>query len=274
MIGNEKLKKKIYEIVFEAETPAGRIFDLTLLISIFLSVIVVMIETIPEVRASYHDELVAVEWVFSVLFCIEYGLRIYSVQKPMKYITSFYGVIDFLSILPAFVLLFFSGAQSLMILRALRLLRVFRILKLTRYIAQGQLIMKALRASREKLLVFVVFIMILVIIFGSLMYFIEGHINEGLDSIPRSIYWAIVTLTTVGYGDISPITPLGQFLASIIMISGYAIIAVPTGIVTGEIITASKLKDQPRFNTNTCPNCLLEGHEMDAKYCRNCGGEL
>ena len=276
MLKNEKLRKKIYEIVFEAETAQGKAFDIVLLISILLSVVIVLLESIPEVRSSYAKSLLFVEGVFSFLFLIEYILRLYSVQKPMKYALSFYGIVDFLSILPALVILFYTNAHSLMILRGLRLLRVFRILKLSRYLSQSQMIINALKASKEKISVFIVFVLIMVTIFGSLIYLIEGNVNEGFDSIPRSIYWSIVTLTTVGYGDISPITPLGQFLASIIMISGYAIIAVPTGIVTGELMNASKQQqsDAPEHNTNTCPHCLLEGHQLDAKFCRSCGGKL
>ena len=272
---NSNLKKRIYEVVFEAETKEGKIFDLLLLVAILLSVFLVIVETIPEVRASYHNQIVIIEWIFSVLFMIEYILRIYSINNRLKYILSFYGIIDFLSILPALVLLFYANAHSLLLLRALRLMRIFRILKLTRYMSQGQIIIRALKASKEKILVFIFFIFLLVILFGSLIYLIEGDINPKFDSIPRSIYWAIVTITTVGYGDISPVTPLGQFLASLIMISGYAILAVPTGIVTGELISASKNSNNSHlYNTNTCPHCLLEGHDLDAKFCRHCGGKL
>jgi voltage-gated potassium channel len=272
---NESLKRRIYEIVFEAETREGRIFDLVLLAAIILSVFLVIIETIPEVRELYHDQIVIIEWIFSVLFMIEYLLRIYSVNNRKKYIFSFFGIIDFLAILPAIILLFNVGAHSLLLLRALRLMRIFRILKLTRYMSQGKIIVRALKASKEKILVFVFFIFLSVIMFGSLIYLIEGGINPEFDSIPRSIYWSVVTITTVGYGDISPITPAGQFLASLIMISGYAVLAVPTGIITGEFISASKVNNNLfQYNTNTCPNCLLEGHELDAKFCRNCGGKL
>lgn len=272
---NSNLKKRIYEIVFEAETREGRIFDLVLLGSILISVFLVIIETVPWIRSGYGKLIIALEWGFSVLFLIEYILRIYSFEKRWKYILSFFGIIDFLSILPALILLFYANANSLLLLRALRLLRIFRILKLTRFMSQGQLIIRALKASKEKILVFIFFILLLVLLFGSLIYLIEGEINPEFDSIPRSIYWAIVTITTVGYGDISPMTSIGQFLASIIMLSGYAILAVPTGIVTGEIISASKENEKlHQYNTNTCPHCFLEGHDLDANFCRNCGGML
>ncbi len=271
---NEGLKKKIYNIIFEAETPAGRLFDLSLLVMILLSILVVMLETVSQIKLNYGNELVILEWIFLTVFLIEYLLRIYCLPKPMNYILSTYGIIDFIALIPAILLLVLGGSNSLLILRALRLLRIFRIFKLSKYLRQGELIMNALKASREKIFVFVIFVLILVSIFGSLIYVVEGDVNEAFDSIPRSIYWAIVTLTTVGYGDISPITPLGQVLASVIMISGYAILAVPTGIVTGEIISASSQKKSTTHNTNRCPSCLLEGHEEDAIHCRRCGEKL
>lgn len=274
MMKNEELKKKIYDIIFEAETPAGKLFDLSLLVMILLSIVIVMLETVPQIRLNYGKELLVVEWIFLFVFLIEYLLRIYCLPKPINYILSTYGIIDFIALIPAILFLFLGGANSLIMLRALRLLRVFRIFKLSKYLRQGEFIIKALKASREKIFLFVIFVLILVSIYGSLIYIVEGDVNEAFDSIPRSIYWAIVTLTTVGYGDISPITPLGQVLASVIMISGYAILAVPTGIVTGEIISASIKKETTTHNTNTCPHCLLEGHEEDAIYCRRCSGKL
>ncbi|MFK7899197.1 MAG: ion transporter, partial [Cyclobacteriaceae bacterium] len=208
------------------------------------------------------------EWIFTAFFLAEYVLRLYCTHKPIKYATSFFGIVDLLSILPTLLSFFIVGGQSLMIIRGLRLLRVFRIFKLANFLSQGQLIMSALKASKAKIIVFMIFIVILVSIFGSLMYLIEGKSDSGFDSIPHSIYWAIVTLTTVGYGDISPVTPLGQLVASIIMIAGYAIIAVPTGIVTGEIIKKTVV------STQSCKNCSEEGHDKDAEYCKYCGHKL
>jgi voltage-gated potassium channel len=264
-------RQRLHSIIFEAETKEGRLFDILLLIAILISVIVVMLETVPEYQVRYGSTFLILEWVFTIFFTIEYLLRIYCILTPRNYILSFYGIIDLISILPAFLSIFFAGSHSLMIIRGLRLLRVFRIFKLGNYTGQGQMITEALKASRPKLFLFTMFIFILVSIFGSLMYLIEGTSNSGFDSIPRSIYWAIVTLTTVGYGDISPATPFGQFVASIIMIAGYAIIAVPTGIVTGEIIKNKGLKHEL---TSACPHCLHEGHDKDAIFCKKCGTQL
>ena len=264
-------RKKLHDIIFEAETKEGRFFDISLLFIILMSVIVVMLETVEAYSEKYGAFFYALEWFFTIIFLIEYCLRIYCVHKPWKYIFSFFGIVDLLSILPTFLSLYFAGSQSLMIIRGLRLLRVFRIFKLAHFLSQGQIIITALKASRAKIAVFIIFILILVSIFGSLMYLIEGRSNSGFDNIPRSIYWAIVTLTTVGYGDISPVTPLGQLIASMIMISGYAILAVPTGIVTGEIIKGNRGR---RNYTETCPHCMEEGHDADAIYCNHCGGSL
>lgn len=265
-------KEQLHQIIFEADTPGGRLFDIILLILIALSVIAVILETVP----SYHDEYASLfsvlEWFFTIVFTIEYVLRLYSVYKPSKYAKSFYGIVDLVSILPTYLSMFLVGSPSLMMVRALRLLRVFRIFKLTQFMSQGQIIIQALRDSRAKIAVFMFFIMIMVSIFGSMMYLIEGNSNEGFDSIPRSIYWAIVTLTTVGYGDISPVTPLGQLLSSIIMIAGYAVIAVPTGIVSAEVIKSSSKKED--FSNQACRYCSKEGHDRDADFCKYCGEEL
>jgi len=265
------LRHRLHTIIFEAETKEGRLFDILLLAAILISVIVVMLETVPGYQAKYGSTFVILEWTFSIFFLVEYLLRIYCVLTPRNYILSFYGIIDLISILPAFLSIFLAGSHSLMIIRGLRLLRVFRIFKLGNYTGQGQMITEALKASRPKILLFITFVFILVSIFGSLMYLIEGSSNSGFDSIPRSVYWAIVTLTTVGYGDISPATPLGQFVASIIMIAGYAIIAVPTGIVTGEIIRSKGTKHE---FTTACPHCLHEGHDRDAVFCKKCATKL
>ncbi len=262
------LKKHLYEIIFEADTPAGKLFDVILLVVILLSVLLVMLESVSSIAAEYLPVLRILEWVITIIFTIEYFLRILIVQKPLRYAFSFFGIIDFLSVIPTYLSLFFLGSQSLVVIRMLRLLRVFRILKLTRYTQAGRMLMRAMWASREKISVFVFFVLIIVVIMGTVMYLIEGETN-GFKSIPLSIYWAIVTLTTVGYGDISPATPLGQFMASIIMILGYAIIAVPTGIITAEII-----KPTPVKNTQVCQKCMFDKHDDDAVFCKKCGEKL
>ncbi len=263
-----KLKEKLNEIVFEADTRAGKYFDVALLMIILLSVLLVLLESVPSLRNEYHEQFLVSEWVITGIFTIEYILRILIVRKPWKYIFSFFGIIDFLAVIPTFVGLVLVGYQSILVIRILRLLRVFRILKLTRYSSAGRMLSRALWASREKISVFLFSVVLLVTIVGTLMYLIEGE-QSGFTSIPQSIYWAIVTLTTVGYGDISPITPLGQFLASMVMIMGYAIIAVPTGIVTAEMIKPSE-----KQNTQVCPNCLHGDHANDALYCKKCGSVL
>lgn len=270
-------REKLHEIIFEADTPAGKAFDIILLILILMSVMVVILETVPIYRAQYGYVLVVLEWIFTIIFTVEYILRIYCVYKPIKYVTSLFGLIDLISILPTFLIYFVPGTQSLIVVRGLRLMRVFRIFKLSNFLTQSQIIMSALKASRDKIVIFVIFLMILISIFGSLMYLIEGRTNEGFDSIPRSIYWAIVTITTVGYGDISPATPFGQLIASLIMISGYAIIAVPTGIVTNEVFLANqkmRLNKTLGVSTQACRYCSREGHDKDAIYCKYCGERL
>ena len=263
-----KFKEKLYEIVFEADTRAGKYFDVALLIVILLSVFLVLLESIPSYRKEYHKAFLITEWVITGIFTAEYFLRIWIVKKPWKYIFSFFGIIDFLAVIPTFIGLLIAGYQSILVIRVLRLLRVFRILKLTRYSLAGRILSRAIWASRQKISVFLFSVLLLVTIVGTLMYLIEGEAS-GFTSIPQSIYWAIVTLTTVGYGDISPITPLGQFLASMVMILGYAIIAVPTGIVTAEMIKPSE-----KQNTQVCPECLYDEHDDDARYCKKCGAVL
>jgi len=262
------VKAKLYEIIFEADTPEGKAFDVALLLIILASIILVMLESVVHINQQYGDALHVLEWVITIIFSIEYALRIWVVKKPWSYILSFYGIIDLLSVIPTYLSLILVGSHSLMVIRAIRLLRVFRILKLNRYSQAGNHLGKALWASREKISVFLFFVLNLVIIVGTLMYLIEGPAH-GFKSIPSSIYWAIVTMTTVGYGDISPETPTGQLLASMVMIVGYAIIAVPTGIVTSEIIRGTR-----SYNTQVCPNCLHEEHENDARFCKKCGHKL
>lgn len=263
-----KIKQKIYDIIFEADTPAGKFFDVSLLIVILISVALVVLESVPSINTNYRSLLKILEWVITLIFTIEYLLRVAIVKKPFRYIFSFYGIIDFLSVIPTYLSLFIIGSHSLVVIRILRLLRIFRILKLTRYTQAGRTLARALWASREKISVFIFFVVILVIIVGTLMYIVEGP-EHGFTSIPRGIYWAIVTLTTVGYGDISPETAMGQFFASIVMIMGYAIIAVPTGIVTAEIINPSS-----KMNTQVCPGCLCQTHDDDAVFCKKCGTKI
>lgn len=262
-------KEKLHEIIYEADTPAGKLFDVVLLIAIIASIVLVMLESVNSINSKYGELLNISEWFITILFSVEYIVRIISINKPRKYIFSFYGIIDLLSTLPKYLAIFFTGTHSLVALRALRLLRVFRILKLARFVGESNNFMKALRASKAKIAVFLFFVLILCVILGTIMYLIEGGEN-GFTSIPRSVYWAIVTLTTVGYGDIAPHTPFGQFIASIIMILGYGIIAVPTGIVSSEMVKVNDIN----LNTQSCPNCSYEGHDDDAIYCNHCGSKL
>lgn len=262
-------KEQLHEIIFEADTRIGKIFDIIILALILLSIIVVMLESVHDFNAKYHNILYYLEWTLTIIFSIEYFLRIYSVYKPIKYITSFFGVVDLLAILPTYLSLIFVGTQYLLVIRALRLLRMFRIFKLGHYVIQGRIILKSVKASIPKITVFLYFVILMVIIFGSIMYLIEGSANKNFDNIPRSVYWAIVTLTTVGYGDIAPITPLGQLLASMVMILGYAVIAVPTGIVSAEIIQNSTNRN--KVMTQSCRYCSKDGHDADAEFCKYCG---
>jgi voltage-gated potassium channel len=261
-------QKKLHEIIFEADTLAGKWFDIILLWSILLSVIAVMLESVESISTIYGNELRIIEWIFTIIFTLEYIARILSVGKPLKYMFSFYGIIDFISIVPTFIGIFVSGTHTLSVIRSIRLLRVFRILKLVKFIGEANLLAKALKASRPKIVVFLFAVLSLTFILGTVMYLIESP-EAGFTSIPTSIYWAIVTLTTVGYGDIAPQTVLGQTLASLIMIIGYAIIAVPTGIVGAEMA-----KTNSPNNTQACPQCSLEGHADNAKFCKFCGSKL
>lgn len=267
-------RERIHEIVFEADTPEGKQFDIVLLVFIVLSVAIVMLETVPSLNKSHGELFYILEWVFTISFTIEYITRLYCVHRPMKYATSFYGVIDLLSILPTFLSIIFAGTQSLLVIRALRLLRVFRIFKLGGFLSQSRVITEALSKSKEKIFVFLFAVLLLVCVFGSVIYLVEGGSNPDFDSIPRSVYWAVVTLTTVGYGDIAPQTPFGQLLAAIIMILGYAVIAVPTGIVSGEIVSAGLNQEDHNLSTQTCSHCMKEGHEADALHCKFCGEKL
>ncbi len=271
-------RERLYEIIFEADTPIGKFFDVSLIMMILASVIVVMLETVKEFPEDVHTIFFQLEWIFTIFFTLEYIVRIYTVHRPKKYIFSFYGIVDLLSILPTYLSFILAGTQSLLVIRALRLLRVFRVFKLGVFLFESQILMKALKESRNKIIVFLTFILIMVVIFGSIMYLVEGALpqeNNQFDNIPRSVYWAIVTLTTVGYGDISPHTWLGQMIAAAIMIMGYSIIAVPTGIITTEFTRAyKKRKVKHRITSQVCSYCMKEGHEEKANYCNMCAHEL
>jgi len=283
-------RTRLHEIIYEADTPAGKLFDVLLLIFILLSIVLVMLESVNSIDKKYHNILYFGEWIVTILFSIEYILRIISVKRPFRYIFSFFGIIDFLSTIPMYFTFLFGGTPALVTLRALRLLRVFRILKLARYLGASNQLKDSIIASRVKILVFLFAVMVSSIVFGTIMYLVEGAEN-GFTNIPKSVYWCIVTLTTVGFGDIAPKTPLGQFITTIIMILGYGIIAVPTGIVSAEYAKnankSAKNEGQKELdhshsteikevhtNSQCCINCLAEKHQDDAIYCHKCGCKL
>ncbi|MEZ5557263.1 MAG: ion transporter [Pseudomonadales bacterium] len=262
-------KHTVRIIIFEAHTPAGKAFDVALIVSILASVAAVMLDSVQPISQRYGSLFFTLEWFFTILFTIEYGLRLWCIQNRAAYARSFYGIIDLLGILPTYLSLFFVGTQYLLVIRVLRVLRVFRVLRMVRFVGEAELLRQALIASSRKIIVFISTVIALVIIFGSFMYLIEGP-GSGFTSIPKSIYWAVITLTTVGYGDLTPQTPFGQALATVVMIMGYGIIAVPTGIVTLELSEASRRS----ANTRTCPVCAAEGHSREAVYCAQCGSHL
>lgn len=264
-------KQRLHEVIYEADTPAGKLFDVVLLFIILLSVVLVMLESVKSLNAKYFELFYILEWVVTILFTIEYVLRIITVSRPKHYIFSFYGIVDLLSTLPTYLTLFFGGQNLFLAVRALRLLRVFRILKITRYLGEANKLKVALRNSRAKIIVFLFAVFIITIIMGTVMHLVEGE-EGGFDNIPLSIYWCIVTLTTVGFGDIAPITPLGRFIASFIMITGYGIIAVPTGIVSAEYSRAGE--ETAHVNTQVCGHCAEPKHLDGAEYCHNCGNKL
>tara|TARA_R110002051_G_scaffold235393_3_gene296902 strand:- start:5577 stop:6428 length:852 start_codon:yes stop_codon:yes gene_type:complete len=273
-------KNKVHEIIYEADTPMGKWFDIILIFLIIISVVLVMLESVKKIDANYHDTLLTLEWIITIFFTIEYIARIISIKKPFKYVFSFYGIIDLLSTIPLYISYIFAGSQVLLAIRAFRLLRVFRILKLVQFLGEASQLKNALKASRTKIIVFLFAVLIVSVILGTLMYIVESD-EAGFTSIPTSIYWTIVTLTTVGYGDIAPITPQGQLIATIIMLVGYGIIAVPTGIVTvefGKQTKNSSTKEREgtyvHVNTQACGTCSKEGHRDDATHCYNCGSEL
>ncbi len=260
-------RSKLHDTIYESNTTAGKAFDVALLLLIIVSIVVVMLDSIKKYNSQYAHLFDVLEWSFTILFTLEYILRLISIQKPWRYVFSFLGIIDLLAIIPSYLSIFFVGANSLLVLRALRFLRVFRIFKLTHFLSEIQFLKIAIVGSLKKISIFMLVVLSLVIILGSVMYLVEKGRN-GFDSIPDSIYWAIVTITTVGYGDISPITPLGKFIASVIMLIGYGIIAVPTGIITTEMALAVRSRKQGH---ETCPGCGKEGHERDAVFCKYCG---
>lgn len=257
-----------YRIIFQADTPTGRIFDIGLLVAIALSVVVVMLDSVGAIRIAHGPLLYGLDWVFTVLFTIEYGIRLWCARDVKRYAFSFYGMVDLMGVIPTYLGLLLAGSHYLAAIRFLRVLRTFRVLNLSSYQTEIQLWMTALRGARRRLAVFLFLVVTLVVVLGTLMYVVEGRAG-GFSSIPKSIYWAIVTLTTVGYGDISPGTPLGQAIAAVIMILGYSIIVVPTGIVSVELSRADRY-----MSDTACSACKARGHTADAKFCRCCGAEL
>jgi voltage-gated potassium channel len=263
-------REALHTIIFGSETPMGKAFDVVLIISIIISVIAVMLSSVERIQMKYQEILFYTEWFFTLLFSVEYLLRLISVRSPWLYARSFFGIVDFLSIIPTYLSFLFPHIKYMLVIRILRLLRVFRILKLTAYLTEAQVMLVALNNSWRKILVFLYTILTLVVIFGSLMYVVEGS-ESGFTSIPKSVYWAIVTLTTVGYGDIAPQTPLGQIIAAFIMIMGYGIITVPTGIYSAELI---KSHQPDKLTNDACPDCGETGHDFDAEFCKYCGHNL
>ena len=267
-MNNKDWRQRLYVMVFQADTPAGRRFDTTLLLIILCSLVVVVLDSINSIHRDYADLLAYIEWGFTFVFAVEYGLRLYCSPRPLRYAFSFYGLVDLRAIVPGILAIYYSDAQYLLIIRIIRMLRIFRVLKLAPYLSQANYLLSALRGSKQKIIVFLVSVSTLVTVFGTLMYVVEGPEN-GFTSIPISIYWAIVTMTTVGYGDITPATGLGKFLSACVMLIGYTIIAVPTGIVS-----ASMMKEYKRRRDKECPNCHRSGHEDNAEFCKYCGHSL
>ncbi|MBC7850285.1 MAG: ion transporter [Chitinophagaceae bacterium] len=263
-------RTRIHETIYESNTVAGKTFDIALLVLIIGSIMIVMLDSVESYHLKYGRIFYTLEWVFTALFTVEYILRLVSIERPARYMVSFFGIIDLLAIIPSYLSIFFLGAQSLLVLRALRLLRVFRIFKMTHFLTEMEFLKTSISTSLKKISIFMFVVLALVIILGSIMYLVEGKQN-GFNNIPESIYWAVVTITTVGYGDISPVTPLGKFIASIMMFIGYGIIAVPTGIITTDMASAVRSR---KHGHETCPGCGKEGHDGDATFCRNCGSRL
>jgi voltage-gated potassium channel len=264
-------RHRLHTIIFEADTPAGRAFDIALIVAITTSVILVIVETATGPRTPLGRAMFVAEWILTALFTVEYIARLLAVRRPGAYASSFFGIVDLLAILPAYASILFAGGQYFLVIRVLRLLRIFRIFKLAHFLSGAQVLTSALRAARYKIAVFLFTVVTLIVIVGALMYVIEGGTN-GFTSIPASMYWAVVTLTTVGYGDVAPVTTLGRFVASLVMILGYGIIAVPTGIVTTELVNAARRPED--ISRQACPTCAAEGHQVGARYCFRCGGAL
>lgn len=263
-------RDKLHEVIYESNTAAGKAFDISLLILILFSILIVMLDSIESWHRQYGRLFFTLEWSITIIFTIEYLLRLISIKQPWRYVFSFLGMVDLLAIIPSYLSVFFVGAQSLLVLRGLRLLRIFRIFRLTHFLSEMQFLGAALKGSLKKISIFMMIVLFLVVILGSIMYLVESR-ESGFNSIPDSIYWAIVTITTVGYGDIAPVTPLGKFIASIIMLIGYGIIAVPTGIITTEMTMAARKKEQKH---EACPKCGREEHDADAAFCKFCGEKL
>nr|WP_245399618.1 ion transporter [Atopomonas sediminilitoris] len=263
-------RERIYKVIYGTDTAAGRLFDEMLLVAILLSVAVVMLDSVEQVRAWPGEVLGTLEWIFTALFTVELILRLYCNPKPWRYVFSFYGMVDIIAVLPSYLSLFFGDAQYLLVVRILRLMRVFRVLRLVEYSKEARVLLVALAGSRKKILVFMLSVLSLVFCFGALMYVVEGP-EGGFTSIPKGVYWAIVTLTTVGYGDIAPQSPLGQAIAGLVMLTGYSIIAVPTGIFSAEIVKAAREGDHV---IHLCPRCQKAEHNVDASYCNRCGNAL
>ncbi len=262
-------RHRLHEVIFEADTPAGRAFDLALFIAIIVSVAIVMLNSVASVHERFGQALYVTEWVFTIFFTIEYVLRLISIGRPWRYVFSFFGIVDLLAIIPTYLDVLVPGSHQLLVIRILRLLRIFRVLKLVQFVSEANLLLASLRAARPKMAVFFTTVSTLVVIFGSLMYVVEPD-NPGYTSIPKAIYWAVVTITTVGYGQITPETPLGQAISAMVMILGYSIIAIPTGIITAELAQ----RHRNRTNTQVCEECGADGHDDDAKFCRRCGSVI
>lgn len=268
--GLYKWQMQLHEIIYESETRAGKTFDIFLLAFILLSIIVVMLDSVNSLHEKFGVVFYALEWVFTGIFTIEYILRLICIRQPFRYVFSALGIIDMLALIPTYLSVFVPGSQSFLVLRALRLLRIFRIFKLVHFVSEMRFLSVAIRNSMRKISIFILFVLTCVVILGSVIYLVEGQTN-GFTNIPQSIYWAIVTITTVGYGDIAPVTPLGKVIASFIMLLGYGIIAVPTGIITTEMAQGAR---ERRHDNRACPSCSREGHEHDARFCKYCGWEL
>jgi len=262
-------RERLHEIIFEADTPAGKFFDVGLLVAIGVSVTIVILESVPSISRTRGETLRLAEWAFTLLFTVEYVLRLVTVRRPVRYATSFFGIVDLAAILPTYLSLFIGGGQALLVIRALRLLRIFRVFRAARFAGEMNMLVNAVRASRTKIIVFLLTVLTIVLILGATIYAIEGP-EHGFESIPTGIYWAIVTITTVGYGDIAPQTLPGRFIAALAMIMGYSLIIIPTGIFSMELVRAGT---KP-MTTQNCPDCVREGHDLDAEFCKYCGGKL